>query len=142
MATSRIDRRLAAILAADLVGYARLMQHDEQGTLERLTAHRKEFVEPLIAEHGGRIVKTMGAVLLQKGMTEREAGAREEDKIRFRIGINLADIIHEDGDVYGDGVNLAARLQALAEPGGIWIARNIHNQIKSKLPFRFAFMGA
>jgi adenylate cyclase len=157
MATSRIDRRLAAILAADLVGYTRLMQHDEQGTLERLTAHRKEFVEPLIAEHGGRIVKLMGdgllcefasavdavrcAVLLQQGMIEREAGRREEDKIRFRIGINLADIIHEDGDVYGDGVNLAARLQALAEPGGIWIARNIHNQVKSKLPFRFAPLG-
>jgi TolB-like protein/class 3 adenylate cyclase/Flp pilus assembly protein TadD len=157
MATSRIDRRLAAILAADVVGYARLMQRDEQGTLERLKAHRKEFVEPLIAEHGGRIVKLMGdgllcefgsavdavrcAVLMQKGMAEREANVLEEDKIRFRIGINLGDIIHEDGDVYGDGVNLAARLEQLAEPGGVCIARNIHNQVKSKLAFRFAPMG-
>ena len=115
MATLPVDRRLAAVLAADVLGYARLMERDEQGTLERLKAHRKEFVEPLIAEQGGRVVKLMGdgllcefgsavdavrcAMLMQKGIAEREAGVLEEDKIRFRIGINLGDIIHEDGDV-------------------------------------------
>ena len=157
MAAPRVDRRLAAVLAADVVGYSRLMQRDEQGTLERLKAHRKEFVEPLVAEQGGRVVKLMGdgllcefgsavdavrcAVLMQQGMAEREAGAPAEERIRLRIGINLGDVIHEDGDVYGDGVNIAARLEALADPGGICIARNIHNQVKGKLAFRFAPMG-
>ena len=122
-----------------------------------LRAHRKEFVEPLIAEQGGRVVKLLGdgllcefgsavdavrcAVLLQTGMAEREAGVSAEEKIRLRIGINLGDVIHEDGDVYGDGVNVAARLEALADPGGICIARNIHNQVKGKLAFHFAPMG-
>ncbi|MEK0086137.1 adenylate/guanylate cyclase domain-containing protein [Benzoatithermus flavus] len=153
MVSPRIDRRLAAILAADVVGYSRLMERDETGTLSRLKAHRKEFVEPLVAEQGGRIVKLMGdgllcefasavdavqcAVLLQNGMAEREAGVPEAERIRLRIGINLGDVIHEEGDVYGDGVNIAARLQALAEPDGIHIARNIHSQVKGKLAFRF-----
>ncbi len=157
MAASRVDRRLAAILAADVVGYSRLMERDEQGTLDRLRTHRKEFVEPLITEHGGRIVKLMGdgllvefgsavdavrcAALIQSGMAEREAGVAEAEKIRLRIGINLGDVIHEEGDVYGDGVNLAARLEGLAEPGGICIARNIHNQVKGKLALRFQCLG-
>lgn len=157
MVSPRVDRRLAAILAADVVGYSRLMERDETGTLGRLKAHRKELAEPLIAEHGGRVVKLIGdgllcefgsavdavccAVLLQKGLAEREAGVPEADRIRMRIGINLGDIIHEEGDVYGDGVNLAARLQPLAEPGGICIARNIHSQVKAKLAFRFEPMG-
>lgn len=158
MAAPRVDRRLAAILAADAAGYSRLVQRDEQGTLKRLRGHRKEFIEPLVAEHHGRVVKLMGdgaliefgsavdavhcAVLIQRGLAERESGAPEEAKIRFRIGINLGDVIHEDGDVYGDGVIIAARLEGLAEPGGICIARNIHNQVKGKLAFRFQPMGA
>jgi class 3 adenylate cyclase len=158
MAAPRIDRRLAAVLAADVVGYSRLMGRDEQGILERLKAHRKELVEPLVAEHGGRIVKLMGdgtlcafpsvvdavrcAVLVQQGIAGREADVPDEQKILLRIGINLGDIIHEpDGDIYGDGVNVATRLQALAEPGGICVARNVHNQVKDKLAFRFELMG-
>ncbi|HZI19607.1 MAG TPA: adenylate/guanylate cyclase domain-containing protein, partial [Pyrinomonadaceae bacterium] len=153
MAAPRVDRRLAAVLAADVVGYSRLMGRDEQGTHDRLKAHRKEFLEPLIAEHGGRIVKLMGdgalcefgsavdavrcAVLLQQGMTEREAGVAEQDKLRFRVGINVGDVIHEEGDIYGDGVNVAARLEQLAEPGGVLVARNVHNQVQGKLAFRF-----
>src|SRR3954453_8113999 len=137
--TPRIDRRLAAILAADVVGYSRLMERDEAGTLARLKAHRKELVEPLLAEHRGRIVKLMGdgalcefgsvvdavacAIAIQQGMTEREQGIPEDERIRFRIGINLGDVIREeDGDLYGDGVNIAARLEQLAEPGGVVVS--------------------
>jgi TolB-like protein/class 3 adenylate cyclase len=146
---ARVDRRLAAVLAADVVGYSRLVQHDEQGTLDRLKAHRKELIEPLVAEHGGRIVKLMGdgilcefpsavhAVAIQRGMAEREKEVPEAERIRLRIGINVGDVVHEDGDILGDGVNVAARLQALAEPGGVLLARNVHNQIKDKLDFRF-----
>jgi adenylate cyclase len=120
MATARVERRLAAILAADVVGYSRLMERDEDGTLGRLKAHRKEFVEPLVAEHQGRVVKLMGdgilvefasvvdavrcAVLVQQGMAEREAEVPEAERIRFRIGVNLGDVVREaDGDLYGDG---------------------------------------
>jgi adenylate cyclase len=154
----RVERRLAAILAADVVGYSRLMGEDEAGTHARLRAHRKEFIEPLVAEHHGRIVKLTGdgalvefasavdavecAVALQKGMAEREAAEPEDRRIQFRIGINIGDIMLEEGDIYGDGVNVAARLEGLAEPGGIWIARNVHDQIKAKLALPFAPMGA
>ena len=130
MAAPRAERRLAAILAADIAGYSRLMQLDEIGTLGRLNAHRKELVEPLITEHRGRVVKLMGdgalcefasvvdavagAVAIERGMAEREAAVPEAERIRFRIGINLGDIIYEaDGGIYGDGVNIAARLEAL-----------------------------
>ena len=129
MAAPHADRRLTAVLAADVVGFARLMERDEDGTLARLKAHRKELAEPLIAEYRGRTVKLMGdgalcefasvvdavrcAVLIQRGMAERERGIPETQRIRFRIGINLGDVIHEDdGDLYGDGVNVAARLRA------------------------------
>ncbi|HWL66767.1 MAG TPA: adenylate/guanylate cyclase domain-containing protein, partial [Geminicoccus sp.] len=135
-AAARIERRLAAILATDVVGYSRLMEQDEDRTLAKLKAHRREFVEPLIAEYQGRVVKLMGdgllaefasvvdavrcAVLIQKGMAERELELPPAQRIRLRIGINLGDVIHEtDGDIYGDGVNVAARLEHLAEPGGI-----------------------
>jgi TolB-like protein/class 3 adenylate cyclase/Flp pilus assembly protein TadD len=140
-------------LAADVVGYSRLVQRDEQGTLDRLKAHRKELVEPVVTEHGGRIVKLMGdgilcefpsavhavacAVAVQGGMAEREVAVPEADRIRFRIGINVGDVVHEGGDILGDGVNVAARLEALAEPGGVLLARNVHNQIKDKLAIRF-----
>ena len=130
----RVARRLAAILAADVAGFSRLMHLDEAGTLGRLTAHRKELIEPLITEHHGRVVKLMGdgalcefasvvdavacAVAIQRGMDKREAALPEAERIRFRIGINLGDIIYEaDGDIYGDGVNIAARLEALSPAG-------------------------
>jgi adenylate cyclase len=157
MAAPRVDRRLTAVLAADVVGYSRLVQRDERGTLDRLKAHRQELVEPLVAEHGGRVVKLTGdgilcefpsavhavacAVAIQRGMAEREAAVPEAERIRFRIGINVGDVVHEGGDILGDGVNVAARLEALAEPGGVLLARNVHNQVKDKLAFRFAPAG-
>ena len=126
-------RRLAAILAADVAGYSRLMGADEEGTHERLKAHRRELVDPKIGEHSGRIVKTTGdgilvefasvvdavrcAAELQRAMIDREAGTPEDRRIRFRIGINLGDVIVEDGDIFGDGVNVAARLEALRAGG-------------------------
>ena len=147
MATPRIDRRLAAILAADVVGYSRLMGHDEAGTLARLKADRKELLEPLLAEHHGRIVKLMGdgvlcefgsvvdavacAVAIQRGMAERETGVAEDQKIRFRIGINTGDVIIEDDDIYGDGVNVAARLEGLAEPGGICVSGRVREEMRA-----------
>jgi class 3 adenylate cyclase/TolB-like protein len=158
MATGRVERRLAAILAADVVGYSRLMERDEDRTLERLKAHRKEFIEPLIAEYQGRVVKLMGdgvlvefasvvdaarcAVLIQRGMAEREAEVPEDQRLRFRIGINLGDVIHEaDGDLYGDGVNVAARLEQLAEPGGVVVSGTAYDHLQGKLDLPLEFAG-
>src|SRR5215469_2542778 len=131
-------RRLAAILAADVAGYSRLMGADEEGTHERLQTHLRELVNPKIAEHRGRIVKNTGdgflaefasvvdavrcAVEVQRGMAERNAGTPPEKRIEFRIGINLGDVIAEGEDIFGDGVNVAARLEALAELGGICVS--------------------
>ena len=153
----RVERRLAAILAADVVGYSRLVGDDEAGTIARLKALRKEFIEPLIAEHRGRVVKLMGdgalvefasavdavecAVAIQKGVAEREAAVPQNRRIGFRIGVNIGDIIVEDGDILGDGVNVAARLEGLAEPGGICIARNVWDQVKAKLDLGFEPIG-
>jgi adenylate cyclase len=153
----RTERKLAAILAADVVGYSRLVGDDEAGTIARLKTLRKEFVEPLIAEYHGRVVKLMGdgalvefasavdavecAVAIQKGVAEREDSLPENRRLAFRIGINVGDIIVEDGDILGDGVNVAARLEGLAEPGGICIARNAWNQVKGKLDLGFEPMG-
>ena len=153
----RTDRKLAAILAADVVGYSRLVGNDEAGTIARVKALRKECLEPLVAEYHGRVVKLMGdgalvefasavnavecAVAIQKGIAEREAGEHEDRRIAFRIGINVGDIILEDGDIYGEGVNVAARLEGLAEPGGICLARNVYNQVKGKLALAFEPMG-
>jgi adenylate cyclase len=150
-------RRLAAILAADVAGYSRLMRADEEGTHEHLRAHFRELVEHKISEHSGRIVKTTGdgllaefpsvvdavrcAAKLQRAMIDREAGIPEDRRIRFRIGINLGDVIVEDGDIFGDGVNVAARLEALAEPGGICISRTVRDQIRDKLPYSFEDLG-
>jgi adenylate cyclase len=150
-------RRLAAILAADVAGYSRLMGADEEGTHERLQAHRQEFVDPQIGEHSGRVVKNTGdgmlaefpsvvdavrcAVELQRTMIDREASMPEERRIRFRIGINLGDIIVEEADIFGDGVNVAARLEALAEPGGICISRVVREQIRDKLAYAFEDLG-
>jgi adenylate cyclase len=150
-------RRLAAILAADVAGYSRLMGADEEGTHERLKAHLQELVEPKIAEHRGRIVKNTGdgylaefasvvdavrcAVEIQRGMAEREPRVPEERRIRFRIGINLGDVIAEEHDIFGDGVNVAARLEALADPGGICISRMVRDQIRDKLSYAFGDLG-
>jgi adenylate cyclase len=150
-------RRLVAILAADVAGYSRLMGADEEGTHERLKAHRRRLVDPKISEHSGRIVKTTGdgmlaefpsvvdavrcAAELQRAMIDREAGIPEDCRIRFRIGINLGDVMAEDGDIFGDGVNIAARLEALAEPGGICISRMVRDQIRDKLGYSFEDLG-
>jgi class 3 adenylate cyclase len=149
MATSRAVRRLAAILAADVVGYSSLMERDEDRTLARLKMHRQELIEPLIAEHQGRIVKLMGdgalveftsivdavrcAVRIQQGMAEREAAVPEAERIRLRIGINLGDVVLEDGDLYGSGVNVAARLEQLAEPGGVLVSDTAYDHLRGKL---------
>src|SRR5246127_473566 len=150
-------RRLTAILAADVAGYSRLMGADEEGTHERLKAHLRELVDPKIEEHRGRIVKNTGdgflaefasvvdavrcAVEVQRGMIEREPEMPDDQRIRLRIGINLGDVIAEEHDIFGDGVNVAARLEALAEPGGICVSRMVRDQIQDKLPYPFDDMG-
>jgi adenylate cyclase len=150
-------RRLAAILAADVAGYSRLMGADEEGTHERLQAHFSELVHPKIAEHRGRVVKNTGdgllaefasvidavrcAVAVQQGMAERNVRIPAPKRIEFRIGINVGDVIAEEHDIFGDGVNVAARLEALAEPGGICISRVVRDQIRDKLPYIFEDMG-
>ena len=150
-------RRLAAILAADVAGYSRLMGANEEGTHERLKAHFGQLVEPKIKEHRGRIVKNTGdgllaefpslvdavrcAVEVQRGMIDREPGVPEERRIRFRIGINLGDVIAEEHDIFGDGVNIAARLEGLAEPGGVLVSNTVYDQVRDRLPFAFEDMG-
>jgi adenylate cyclase len=150
-------RRLTAIFAVDVAGYSRLMGADEEGTHERLKAHLGELVEPKIKEHRGRTVKQTGdgflaefasvvdalrcAVEVQRGMIDREPEMPDERRIRFRIGINLGDVIVEEHDIFGDGVNVAARLEALAEPGGICVSRMVRDQIRDKLPYPFEDRG-
>ena len=157
MVEAHVHRRLAAILAGDVAGYSGLMGVDEEGTLQQLKAHRKELVDSKIAEHRGRIVKTTGdgmlvefvsvvdavrcAVEIQRGMAERIADVPADRRIQFRIGINVGDIISDDNDIFGDGVNVAARLEALADPGGIMVSRNVHDQVRDKLNFGFEDMG-
>ena len=150
-------RRLAAILALDVAGYSRPMSVDEEGTHERLKAHRRQLIDPKISQHSGRIVKTTGdgmlvefrsvvdavrcAAELQRAMIDREAEMPEDRRIRFRIGINLGDIIVESDDIFGDGVNVAARLEALSEPGGLCISRMVRDQIRDKLAYAFEDLG-
>jgi TolB-like protein/class 3 adenylate cyclase len=152
-----VQRRLAAILAADVAGYSRLMGADEEGTHERLKAHLRELIDPKIKEHRGRTVKNTGdgllaefpsvveavrcAAELQRGMADRNAEIPEDKRITFRVGINLGDVIAEPDDIYGDGVNVAARLEALAEPGGICISRVVRDQIRDKLIYPFEDRG-
>ena len=151
------ERRLTTILASDVVGYSRLMAADEAGTFARLKAHRKELLEPKTAEYHGRVVKLTGdgalmefgsvidavlfAVDVQRAMAERDAAIPEERRIRYRVGINIGDIIVDGEDIYGDGVNVAARLEALAEPGGICISRPVHTQIEGKVDLTFEDLG-
>jgi adenylate cyclase len=151
------ERRLTTILAADVVGYSRLMATDEAGTFARLKAHRKELIEPKTAEYHGRVVKLMGdgtlmefgsvvdavrfAVDVQRAMVERNASVPEDRQITYRVGINIGDIIVEGEDIYGDGINVAARLEALAEPGGICVSRTVFNHVKNKVELGFEDLG-
>jgi TolB-like protein/class 3 adenylate cyclase len=153
----RAERRLSAILAADIAGYSRLMGADEEGTLAQLKACRRQLVDPKIAEYRGRIVKTTGdgmlvefasvvdavacAAAIQGGMTSRQVEVPDDMRITFRIGINVGDIIIDDGDIFGDGVNVAARLEALCEPGGLCISRAVRDQVRDKLAYPFADLG-
>jgi TolB-like protein/class 3 adenylate cyclase/rhodanese-related sulfurtransferase len=158
VAEDRAERRLTTILAADVVGYSRLMAADEAGTLTSLKALRRELIEPKTAEYHGRVVKLMGdgtlmefgsvvdavafAVEVQRAMAERNAKVPEDRQITYRIGINIGDIIVEGDDIYGDGVNVAARLEGLADPGGICISRPVHTQVKGKIDLGFEDLGA
>jgi adenylate cyclase len=153
----RVERRLAAILAADVAGYSRLMGADEEGTHARLKAHLGQLVDPKIKEHGRRTVKNTGdgllvefpsvvnavrcAIEIQRAMVDRNAEIAEDRRILFRVGINLGDIIVEDDDIFGDGVNIAARLEALAAPGGICISGSVHDHIGDRLPYAFDDIG-
>jgi len=150
-------RRLAAILAADVAGYSRLMGADEEGTLERLKTLRRELVDPKIAEHHGRIVKTTGDGLLvefasvvdavrcgvevQQAMSERNIGIAPHSRIELRIGLNLGDVIVEGDDLYGDGINIAARIEALADAGGVFVSNTVHEHVRDRLPFLFEDLG-
>ncbi len=152
-----VQRRLAAILAADVAGYSRLMGEDEEGTLAALTAHLSELIKPCIAEHRGRVVKTTGdgllaefasvvdavrcAVAFQEGMAKRNTDTPEDRRIEFRIGVNLGDVIVQDDDVYGDGVNVAARLEGLSEPGAVVVSGMVHEAVRAKLDFGFDDLG-
>ena len=154
---TRDHRRLAAIVSADVVGYSLLMGRDESATLAGLKGHRRELIDPKIAEYGGRIVKTTGdgmllefpsvvdavrcAVDVQRGMAERNAGVPADQRIDFRMGINVGDIIIDGDDIYGDGVNVAARLETLADPGGICVSRVVRDQVLDKLSFAFEDLG-
>jgi adenylate cyclase len=157
VASEQINRRLSAILAADVVEYSRLMAADERGTLAMLKLHREELFGPKIAQYHGRVVKLMGdgilaefpsvvdavecAMDIQQGMAERNADVEAGSRLVFRIGVNLGDIIIEGEDIYGDGVNIAARLEGLAEPGGICISRAARDQVRDKIPIRFEDLG-
>ena len=157
MASKGDKRKLAAILSADVVGYSRLMGADESGTLAQLKAHRKELIDPTIGDHDGRIVNTAGdsvlaefasvvdavqcAVAIQRVMPDRTAGVAGDRRIALRIGINLGDVIVEGDDIYGDGVNVAARLEGMAEPGGICISRSARDQVRDKLPINLEDLG-
>jgi adenylate cyclase len=157
MSKERVERRLAAILAADVAGYSRLMGADEEGTLASLQAHRRDFLDLKIAEHRGRIVKTAGdgfliefasvvdatrcALDVQRGMRERNISAPQDKRLEFRIGINVGDVIIEDNDIFGDGVNIAARLEGIAEPGGIVISATAHDAAINRVNAEFRDLG-
>jgi len=157
LATERVERRLAAILAADVAGYSRLIGADEEGTLARLKTHRSALIDPKIAQHKGRIVKTTGDGVLaefastvdalrcagevQAAMAERNAAVPADLRIEFRVGIHQGDIVVEDGDIFGDGVNIAARLEGLAAPGGICVSARVQEDAAGKLDLAFEDIG-
>jgi adenylate cyclase len=157
LATARVERRLAAILAADVAGYSRLMGVDEEGTLAQLKAHRREVIDPKIGEHKGRIVKTTGdgllvefgsvidalrcAMEIQAGMAQRTTASPSDRQIAFRIGIHQGDVVVEDRDIFGEGVNVAARLEGLAKPGGICVSARVQEDAAGRLDLTFEDMG-
>ena len=157
MAGDRSERRLAAIFAGDVAGYSRLMSADEEGTLASLNAHRREFLEPTIAEHRGRIVKRTGdgiliefgsavdavqcAVTVQSGMGKRNEPVPPDKRIELRIGVHVGDIIFEEGDIFGDGVNIAARLESIADPGSFCISEDAYRQVRGKIDIAFEDCG-
>jgi adenylate cyclase len=157
MATKDVKRRLAAILAADMVGYSQLMEVDEAGTLAQLKTHRKEIIDPKIAHHHGRIVKLMGdgmlaefasvvdavecAIDVQRAMEKRNADVPKDRQIRFRVGVNLGDVIAEEDDIYGEGVNIAARLEQLCEPGDVYISGTAYDHLKRKVDVGYEYLG-
>lgn len=152
------DRRLAAIMAGDMAGYSRLMEADEAGIIARQKSHRRELIDPAIERHRGRIIKTTGdgllvefssahdsvncAIEIQEGMAEREAEVPEDERILYRIGINASDVVFDSGDVFGDGVNVAARLEALAEPGSVCLSETVYHMLGSKFGQRFRDLGS
>ncbi len=152
-----VQRRLAAILAADVVGYSRLMSTDEEGTLARLKATRRDIIDPSIAGNRGRLVKLTGdgalvefasavdavrcAVAIQNAIAERTRNEPAAQRILFRVGINVGDVIIDGEDLYGDGVNIAARLEGLAEPGGVLVSGNVHDHVAGRLSCRFELLG-
>ncbi|HEX2150897.1 MAG TPA: adenylate/guanylate cyclase domain-containing protein, partial [Stellaceae bacterium] len=157
MTAERMERRLAAILAADVAGYSRLIGVDEEGTLAALRALRRELIDPSIAEHRGRVVKTTGdgmlvefhsvldalrvAAAVQRGMAERNADVAPGRRIEYRVGIHQSDIVVEDGDIFGDGVNVAARLEGIAEPGGICVSSRVQEDAAGRLDLEFEDLG-
>ena len=157
-ATRRVERRLAAILAADVAGYGRLVGADEQGALDRWRAHWDELIKPEIDQHRGRIVRTTGdgilvefasvvnavhcAVALQRGLARRNANISADRRIEFRMGVNVGDVIIDRGDMWGDGVNVAARLEALAEPGGLCVSGRVHEDVRGKVAVAFDDLGS
>jgi adenylate cyclase len=157
VSNERVERRLAAILAADIADYGRLMGIDEEDTLRALKDHRRGLVDPSITEHHGRIVKTTGdgmlvefasavdavrcAVDIQSGMLKRNAEVPSGRRIEFRVGINVGDIIVDGDDIYGNGVNVAARLEAMWEPGSILVSREFRDPVRDKLPLSFEDLG-
>jgi adenylate cyclase len=157
VSAERVERRLAAILAADIAGYSRLIGDDEAGTLARIRELRRELIDPEVGEHKGRIVKTTGdglliefpsvveavaaALAMQKGLSAQNEGVSDERRLDFRIGINLGDVIVQDGDIHGDGVNVAARLEALAEPGAIYVSAVVRDQVEGRLDTGFEDLG-
>ena len=152
-----MERRLAAIFAVDMVGYSRLMAVDETGTITRQKMLREALIDPTISKHDGRVVKATGdgllvefssvlhavtcAVEIQRGVAEREADESDDNRIRYRIGINLGDIVLDERDIFGDGVNVAARLEALADTGGVCISDLVYQHVKSKLDLNFESLG-
>ena len=158
MNSKRVERRLAAILVADMVGYSRLMEADEAGTINRQKVLRAELIDPRLGEHGGRIVKTMAdgllvefasavdavkcAVEIQRALAEAQADVADAQRMDYRIGVNLGDIVIEDGDILGDGVNIAARLEGMAEPGGICVSDVVHQSVAGKIDVTFDDLGA
>ena len=153
-----MERRLAAILVADMAGYSRLMEQDEEGVLERQKSHRRELIDPEIAGRGGRIVKTTGdgmlaefgsaqdavrcAIDIQIAMAERESASPMESRIIYRVGINLGDVVFDEGDIFGDGVNVASRLQGLSKPGGVCVSDIVHQSVADRFREPFRDMGS